>query len=107
VETVTRQRAGVTQDSRGDDITDWSDPSTTSYLARGVEPVSSSEDNDNRQAVITGFRVYLPVGADVQAGDRMVLRGSTYEVDGMPAEWGSPFGTGLGGVVVALKGVVG
>lgn len=106
-ERVIRLRAGTRQDSRGDDVADWTNPSRRSYTARGVEPVSSTEDNDNRQAVITGFRVYLPAGADVVAGDRVTLRGLTWEVDGRPADWRSPVGSSVGGLVVALRSTVG
>lgn len=107
METVTRQRPTVGSDGYGDPFTDWTTPTTATLIARGVEPVSSSEDNDGRQAVITGFRVYLAPGSDVRAGDRLVLRGTTYDVDGQPADWRSPLGAGFGGVVVALKGVSG
>lgn len=107
METVTVQRAGVTQDGYGADVPDWTTPTETEIQARGVEPVSSSEDNDGRQAVITGFRVYLPSGSDVAPGDRVVLREQTYEVDGMPADWRSPWGGAPGGMVVALKAATG
>lgn len=107
MELVTRQRPAIGTDGYGDPITDWTTPTVTLLWARGVEPVSSSEDNDGRQAVITGFRVYLPSDADVLAGDRVLLRGATYDVDGQPADWRSPSSSGLGGLVVALKRVVG
>ena len=106
-ETVTRQRPGTTADRYGDTTLDWATPTEATYTARGVEPVSSSEDNDGRQAVITGLRVYLDGDADVLAGDRLVVRGVTWEVDGSPADWRSPWGSDVGGVVVALKAVVG
>jgi hypothetical protein len=38
-----------------------------------------------RNAVITKPEVYAPDGADVLAGDRLVVRGVTYEVAGRPA----------------------
>ena len=69
--------------------------------------MSSTEDNDGRQAVITGFRVYLAAGSDVLPGDRMVLRGDTYDVTGLPADWRSPAGSNVGGLVVALKAATG
>jgi hypothetical protein len=106
-ETVTRQRPTTTTDGYGDTTVDWSAPTSVDLTVRGVEPVSSTENNDGRQAVITGFRVYLPTGADVLPGDRVVLRGATYEVDGEPADWRSPWNSNLGGVVVALKAVTG
>lgn len=102
-ETVIRQRPTATVDRYGDSVVDWTTPTEATYTTRAVEPVSSSEDNDGRQAVITGYRIYLDPGVDFQAGDRAVLRGVTYDVDGEPADWRSPWGTDVGGVVVALK----
>lgn len=109
METVVRQRPTVTAPDRyGDTQPDWTTPSTVTLTVRGIEPVSSSEDdNDGRQAVITGYRIYLEPGADVLAGDRVVLRGTTYDVDGAPADWRSPRGSNVGGVVVALKAMEG
>lgn len=108
METATRLRPSTTTDRYGDVTDNWASPSTAVLTVRGVEPVSSTEDNrDGRQAVITGFRVYLEPGSDVAAGDRLVLRGTTYDVDGTPADWRSPWGTNVGGVVVALKATEG
>lgn len=107
METVTRQRATATTDVYGNTQTDWTTPATLTLTVRGVEPTSSKEENDNRQTVITGYRLYLEPGADVLAGDRIVMRGSTYDVDGDPADWRSPWGTDVGGVVVGLKVITG
>lgn len=102
-ETVTRQRPSSSTDVYNNTVDDWTTPTETVLTVRGVEPVSSSEDNDGRQAVITGYRVYLDSAVDVLSGDRVVMRGDTYEVDGAPADWRSPRDSGVGGVVVALK----
>jgi hypothetical protein len=106
-EQVTRQRATASTDGYGDPALSWATPDTATFDVRGVEPVSSTEDNDGRQAVITGYRLYLAAGADVLPGDRVVLRGATYDVEGLPAAWASPGGSSVGGLVVALKGVSG
>lgn len=102
-ESIVRQRPTTTTDAYGNTLASWAAPSEVTLTVRGIEPVSSSEDNDGRQAVITGFRVYLDADADVLSGDRAVMRGDTYEVDGSPADWRSPIGSSVGGVVVALK----
>lgn len=104
METVTRQRPGTTTDRDRNTVESWASPSTATYTVRGVEPVSSTEDNsEGRQAVITGYRLYLDSDADFLPGDRAVLRGTTYDVDGTPADWRSPRGTAVGGIVVAIK----
>lgn len=107
-ETVTRLRPTTTTDGYGDTVTDWSSPTSLTLTPYGVEPVSSSEDNDGRQAVITGFRLYwINEWPDVAPTDRMTVRGTTWEVDGEPADWQPPGGLTLGGLVVALKAVTG
>lgn len=103
METIIRQRAGTATDAYSNTVPDWTTPAEATYTTRGIEPVSSTEENDNRQTVITGYRVYLDSDADVLAGDRVVVRGHTFDVDGDPADWRSPWGTGVGGLVVGLK----
>lgn len=104
-ESVTVLHPGTRTDGYGDDQPSWEPDDITQedVATRGVEPMSSTEDNDGRQAVITGFRVYLEQGAQVGADDRIVLRGTEYDVDGRPADWRSPWGGVTGGIVVALK----
>lgn len=107
METVIRRRAASMTDGYGNDHPDWTSPVEITLTVRGVEPVSSTEENGGRQAVITGYRVYLDSGSDITAGDRVVMRADTYEVDGTPADWRSPFGSDVGGIVAALKRVDG
>lgn len=104
-ETVTRQRPTVSQDGYGDDELTWTDPDELEVFPDAVEPVSSVEDNDGRQAVITGYRIYFRNSQpDIAAADRVVLRGTTWQVVGMPADWR---GSSLTGLVVELRAVTG
>jgi head-tail adaptor len=102
-EIITRQRAVMVPDAYNNTVPNWTSPAEITLTVRGVEPVSSIEESGGRQAVITGYRVYLDPGSDINAGDRAVMRGATYEVDGTPADWRSPFGSEIGGIVVTLK----
>lgn len=62
------------------------------------EPRPSSEPvQDARNAVTTGWTIYLPAGADVTARDRMRVRGEVYDVLGDPAAWADA------GVIVQLE----
>lgn len=106
-ESLIRLRGTSTTDGYGDAETDWTTPTRATLPTRGVEPVSSTEDNDGRQAVITGYRVYLEAGTDLLPTDRAILRGQTCEVMGLPADWRSPHGSSLGGLVAALRVVTG
>lgn len=104
-ETVTRLRATASTDGYDDTGTDWTSPSELVLTPFGVEPVSSTEDNDNRQAVISGYRLYfLNSWPDIQPGDRVLCRDKTWHVNGLPAEWRGP---SLGGMTVALSSTTG
>jgi hypothetical protein len=73
-----------------------------------VWPRSSSERVQGQDTVIDGLTTVLPVGTDVSAIDAIRLTGGeTYEVDGQPGTYSSPF-TGLNpGIVVQLTKVAG
>lgn len=92
-ETVTRQRGVATTDPYSGEATgiDWSTPTTLAITTLALaEPRPSQEPVQNaRNAVTTGYTLYLPTGSDVTAADRMVVRGETYDVLGEPAEWAS------------------
>lgn len=71
-------------------------------------PGSSSDvAADGRSPVTTNPTVYAPAGADVKAGDRLVVRGVAYDVDGNPAEWRNPFTGWEAGLAVTLELVEG
>jgi hypothetical protein len=54
-------------------------------------------------AMVTSPTLYFPQAwPDLVAGDAVIVRGTRYEVDGRPADWKSPWGTALGGLVVKL-----
>lgn len=109
-ETVTRQRATPATDPYSGEATgrDWTSPDELDIDGCGFNPGTSSEPvQDARNAVITRPEVYAPSDADVLAGDRLVVRGLTYEVDGNPGDYRSPFTGWRPGLVIALKGVEG
>lgn len=109
-ETVTRQRGVPTLDPYSGEVTgiDWTTPDELAIEKCGFNPGQSSEPvQDARNAVITQPEVYAPTGSDVLAGDRLVVRGKTYAVDGDPADWRSPFTGWAPGLVIPLKIVEG
>ncbi len=53
--------------------------------------------------VTSGRTVYAPPGTVVAARDRMVAQGVTFEVDGDPQVWNSPFTGVKHGVVINLR----
>jgi hypothetical protein len=109
-ETVTRLRATLIEDpySSEDTEPDWEFPAELDIPGCAFNPGVSSEPLQNaRNAVITRPEVYAPPGADVLAGDRLVVRGVTYEVQGNPQDWISPFTGWHPGLVVPLEAVEG
>lgn len=99
-------RATTTVDRYGNTI-----PSTWQLVAMvdgGFAPTSTREDTtQGREAVISDASVYVACGADARAGDRIEVRGSTYEVVGDPAEWVNPFTGWAAGAEIRLRRVAG
>lgn len=94
-ETVTRLRATTTTDPySNEDVEDWTTPTELDITTLApAEPRPSQEPvQDARNAVTSGFTLYLPENADVTARDRMRVRGGEYRVMGDPALW---LGAGL------------
>lgn len=60
-----------------------------------------------RAAVVTAPRLFFQSWPDVAAGDRIEVRGTSFEVIGDPADWRSPWGGNTGGLVVELQVVTG
>jgi hypothetical protein len=73
-----------------------------------VEPRPSAEPvQDARNAVTSGFTLYMPTGTTITATNRVRVRGAVYDVLGEPAEWRSPFTGWAPGVVVQVEKVEG
>jgi hypothetical protein len=93
-------------------------PSTTHDIAGCfVAPSSgdsgqpaSTERTDLRDTVITGWTLYAPFGADIQATDQVLLPGDArpWQVNGEVGRWGpSPFSNWKPGTQVSLRRVRG
>jgi hypothetical protein len=77
-------------------------------VSAGVEPIASDEPaEDGRQAVIVGYRLYLPGTVAVDRSWRALVRGDLLPVDGRPAQWRNPFTGWEPGTVVQVGGVNG
>lgn len=72
-----------------------------------VAPRYSIETTDARTApVIVGKTVYGPTVA-IDSDDTLVIDGVTYQVDGLPGEWSSPFTGWDPGMEVPIKRAAG
>lgn len=108
-ETVTRLRAGIATDPySGEPVHSWTTPARLPINGVAVEPRPSGEPvQDARNAVMSGFTLYMPRGADVTPADRVEVRGQVYAVLGEPADWRSPYTGWAPGVVVQVERVAG
>jgi hypothetical protein len=107
-ESITRVRAGSTTDRFDNTVPDWSDPDELDIEGCAVAPRDAEEDRTNgRQAVIVGFNIYAPPGADIRPTDRVVARGETHEIDGDPGVWVDPFSQTEKGVEIRTRRVEG
>lgn len=91
---ITRIRPG-TKTSRGSTIPDWDESviSTQKIAGCSVQPASTSLSQDGRVlGIMDGLTAYVPNGADVKAGDHIVVDSLTYEIEGEPRVWVSPTG---------------
>ena len=90
-ETVTVLSAGTTTDPYSTDSSeDWSTPTERDVTTVApLEPRPSSEPvQDARNAVVSGWTLYLPAGDPITRLDRVRVRGVVYPVQGEPADWG-------------------
>lgn len=106
--TVTRLRPGAStgNDRYGNPIpgADVSTPIIGGAFAPGgsIEPVEVG-----RAPVVTTPKLYFLAAVDLTEGDRVLVNGTTYTVEGTPADWHSAWGSTLAGLVVELKVVEG
>lgn len=91
-ETVTVLTAGTTTDPySGETVEDWTTPTERDVTTIApLEPRPSSEPvQDARNALVSGWTLYLPSGDPITARNRVRVRGEEYPVQGQPADWGA------------------
>jgi hypothetical protein len=116
-ETVTRVRAqdvldpysGETIDKEWPDLDESGDiPGVVDVEGCAVWQGSSTEPIlDARDMVVSDYTVAAPAGADIVAGDRVLIRGLLCDVAGRPFDWRSPFTGWAPGLIVQANLVEG
>lgn len=101
VTVVSRAVSGT--DSLGNDVFTL----TKTVVLGAFAPGGSTELVQGQDIVITQPVAYLPPGTVVGPSDAVQVAGTTYEVDGSPNAWLSPFTGWQPGVEVRLKAVTG
>lgn len=91
-DTVSRQRATLEDDGYGNLTENWTTPDVLAITGCRVQPLSSKEVLEYRQAGLeVTKRLLAPLGADIRHMDRIVF-GETYTVANDPAGYRSPSG---------------
>ena len=86
-QSVTRLRA-TARTVRGSEIFDWSNPDTLTISRCSVQPGTTELSQDGRVlGILDGMICYMPIGSDVQEGDRIRYEGKVYEINGEPKVW--------------------
>jgi hypothetical protein len=99
-ETVTVLTAGSATDPYSNETAeDWGNPTERDVTTVApLEPRPSDEPvQDARNAMTSGWTLYLPPGDPITRSNRVRVRGEVYPVQGQPADWG------VGVVVQAFK----
>ena len=103
--TVTLLHSGITgRDAYGND-----ERTTTETEVGGCAfvPGGTAENIEGTIQVTADAECYLPAGTVVTPEDKITYQGVTYNVDGAPGTWTSPF-TGIAGpVLVRLRVITG
>lgn len=105
-ETITRLRATPLVDPYSEESTgkDWNNPDTLEVPHCAVDDSKTRETNDaDRNAVVTDFVIWPDAHYDIQAGDRLVVRGLTCEVVGRPSTPINPFTGHAPGMEIAVN----
>ena len=89
-------RAAIVEDEYGNEQDDWGDAATRIPVSGvNVQPMGgSTEDTEDRQVTVTGWRLYTPRGMDLdlRETDRVEAWGTTMQVIGKVARWPAPGG---------------
>jgi hypothetical protein len=100
-DTVTVIRAArVTE--RGDEYLDWDDTTEHDIERCRWQPGGGSELHGRRDGIVTEANLFAPLGADIDARDRIRFAGVVYDIDGPLKPWRSATGA-LAHTEIALK----
>lgn len=80
--TLTRVRAPLVDDGRGNQTRDWAHATETDLHGWAIDTGAAGEDTTNRDADSVEYVVRGPYAADIEATDRVRLFGALYEVEG-------------------------
>lgn len=98
------RRTSGDRDSHGNQTFTWAEepiPDCVVWTTGSTEEIQGQDQTSERLTVLA------PYGTDVSAYERATVRGLTYEVNGVPSQWASPFTATKAGVEVRLERIRG
>lgn len=101
---VTILRPATSTDRYGNVIPDWTGATSTAVDA-WISQRASTEAEAGRDTVATTLGMFVDADVDIEAGDRVVVDGETWEVDGRPLRARTP--RGVHHLEVGLRTVTG
>jgi len=98
------KNSGATKDEYGNTLaTDYGSPIS---IVGFLEQKDSVETLNDRDTVVSSWEAFLPAGTDINAFDRLVFNGQTFEVDGAPWQVYNPRVGSVSHIVCKLKVVI-
>lgn len=85
--TVVRLRGTAGTGGYGDPTIDWSNPDRKIIRSCDWQPEQGQEISLDRDAVVTRWRWFGPINADVTDQDRLEVDGLVYYIEGSVEEW--------------------
>lgn len=96
---VTVLNPGTATDRYGNDVDDWTTPTTIEtsgwlqdLISRRPRPGHGVESLDGRDTLTSPHQLFLPADVAISGYSRVVIDGITFEVDGPPATARTPEG---------------
>lgn len=91
-EAVTRLRARDRLDEYDETVEDWQSPYQLWIPQVAAWPTIESETLEPGRDRVTGqWTLAMPFNIDIKSGDRVIFHGETWNVEGEPIVWRSPF----------------
>ena len=98
---------GTVEDAHGNETETWGEPVALTGVY-GFDPGSSNEPRrPGQERVIVEPSLYGPYDMPFLPRDRAVVRGVTYEIEGVVRQWRNMFTSREAGAVVSLRRVDG
>lgn len=101
---VSRLRGTEVDDGYGGTILDWTDPDILDLPRSALAPGAGRTIlDDGRQGAEIVWTAYIPgTGHDITSADRLRIPAGTFQIDGEPQPWESPYTGRKPGTVVHL-----